>query len=97
MASVGVLYLFFEASILALRSDGAAPSKGNERLSRSILGVQIGLIVLAMIVTISSIKSLQAKRGLPIGNQVVGWLVLGKLALGHTSNVQNGPATDQWT
>jgi hypothetical protein len=39
---------------------------------------QIGLIVLAMLVTHSSATSLQAKLGLPRGNQVVGWVVLGE-------------------
>ena len=46
--------------------------------SQTIIGVQVGLIILAMVVTRSSVVSLQAKQGLPIGNQVVGWLVLGK-------------------
>ena len=78
MASVGVLYLLFEASVLASQSNGGPRSTGSGRLSRAILGVQIGLIVLAMIITSSSISSLQAKRGLPVGNQVVGWLVLGE-------------------
>lgn len=94
MASVGVLYLLFEASILALRSNGGLRSKGSGRLSRVILGIQVGLIVLAMIVTSSSISSLQAKRGLPVGNQVVGWLVLGErhfilsiILNGHTANL----------
>lgn len=40
--------------------------------------LQIGLIVLSMLVTRSSVLSLQAKQGLPAGNQAVGWLVLGK-------------------
>lgn len=31
-----------------------------------------------MFVTRSSVLSLQAKEGLPRGNQIVGWLVLGK-------------------
>jgi hypothetical protein len=39
---------------------------------------QIGFIILAMIVTRSSALSLQAKVGLPRGNQLVGWVVLGK-------------------
>ena len=81
MASVGVLYLLFETSILASRAAGG-PKKGVGRLSRSILGVQIGLVVLAMIVTSSSIRSLQAKRGLPVGNQIVGWFVLGRCFTG---------------
>jgi phosphatidylinositol glycan class N len=38
---------------------------------------QIGFIVLAMAVTRSSVISLQAKQGLPRGNQIVGWLTLG--------------------
>lgn len=37
---------------------------------------QIGLIILASLVTRSSALSLQAKLGLPRGNQAVGWLVL---------------------
>ena len=65
----------------------------NNALSRSLVGIQvcqsvmdpailsnipkIGLIALAMIVTRSSRLSLQAKLGLPRGNQIVGWLVLG--------------------
>ncbi|MCJ1264177.1 Glycosyl phosphatidyl inositol anchor synthesis [Lobaria immixta] len=74
MLSVGVLYLVFEKSILS--STTSAPSTSINSLSKSILGVQMGLIVLAMLVTRSSVASLQARRGLPLGNQVVGWLVL---------------------
>lgn len=86
MFSVGILYLQFENSILFSStkkwsvgqqpSPPPPPTSGSNSLSQSILGVQIGLILLAMIVTWSSIASLQAKRGLPLGNQVVGWLVL---------------------
>ncbi|PRT56437.1 GPI ethanolamine phosphate transferase 1 [Wickerhamiella sorbophila] len=39
-------------------------------------GVQLGLIVLAVIVTRSSVLSLQARKGLPIGSQIVGWMTL---------------------
>lgn len=42
---------------------------------------QIGLIVLSMLVTRSSALSLQAKQGLPGGNQAVGWIVLGTYRL----------------
>lgn len=74
MVSVGVLYLLFEKSILAsVTKTSLSPDTS---LSKSILGIQIGLIMLAMIVTQSSIGSLQAKRGLPVGNQVVGWIIL---------------------
>ena len=72
MVSVGVFYLVFQKSILASKS-----SSTRDLLSEIILGAQIGLIMLAMFVTRSSIASLQAKQGLPLGNQVVGWLILG--------------------
>lgn len=78
MLLVGVLYLLFEKSIISSspsgRKDLASPTA--DGLSRTILGVQIGLILLAMVVTRSSISSLQAKLGLPLGNQVMGWIVL---------------------
>ena len=78
MSLVGVLYLLFEKSILSSPAQSTQSRSGLDNLSRSILGIQVGLIVLAMIVTRSSVASIQAKRGLPVGNQVVGWLVLGK-------------------
>ncbi|KAL8695661.1 MAG: hypothetical protein Q9224_003257, partial [Gallowayella concinna] len=83
MASVGLLYLLFEKSVLAASSsaEGHLASPRADRLSRAILGTQIGLIMLAMVVTRSSVASLQAKRGLPLGNQVIGWLVLSNLSL----------------
>ncbi|KAL9584684.1 MAG: hypothetical protein Q9212_001967 [Teloschistes hypoglaucus] len=78
MAAVGLLYLLFEKSILSASSSasGELSSPRADGLSKNILGAQIGLIMLAMIVTRSSVASLQAKRGLPLGNQVMGWLVL---------------------
>lgn len=72
MVSVGVLYHTFQKNI-----PGSKASNPKDYLSESILGAQIGLIMLAMFVTRSSIASLQAKQGLPLGNQVVGWLILG--------------------
>ena len=72
---------------------GDSTALADNTLSRSIIGVQvrnggnnttssanteqIGLIILAMIVTRSSALSLQAKLGLPRGNQIVAWNVLG--------------------
>lgn len=38
----------------------------------------MGLIALSMILTRSSVLSLQAKQGLALGNQIVGWSVLGR-------------------
>ena len=76
MSLVGVLYLLFEKSILSTTTGSKNSSPTLDGVSRSILGIQVGLIVLAMVVTKSSVASLQAKRGLPFGNQVVGWAVL---------------------
>lgn len=80
MASVGLLYLLSEKSILSASSaaQGQLSSPMADGLSRNILGAQIGLVVLAMVITRSSVSSLQAKRGLPLGNQVIGWLILSK-------------------
>lgn len=40
-------------------------------------GIQLSLILLASIVSRTSILSLQARKGLPAGSQLVGWMVLG--------------------
>ncbi|KAI0444782.1 GPI ethanolamine phosphate transferase 1 [Xylaria telfairii] len=78
MAAVGILYLVFEDKLLADFSGSIKPQPSQRKngTSRALVGVQIGLIILAMIVTRSSALSLQAKQGLPRGNQIVGWLVL---------------------
>ena len=74
MVLVGVLYILFEKSILS--STNGSKQAALDGLSGTLLGVQIGLIMLAMIVTRSSVASLQAKAGLPLGNQVIGWTIL---------------------
>ena len=79
MGLVGVLYLGFEESVLSPRANTRQDTPLPDSLSRSILGVQIGLIGLTMLVTRSSVASIQSKRGLPLGNQVVGWIVLSKV------------------
>ncbi|KAL1962009.1 hypothetical protein VTN77DRAFT_653 [Rasamsonia byssochlamydoides] len=71
MFVTGLLYLIFEETIV--RHTGHTVS---DRGSRAIMGTQVGMILLAIIVTRSSVASLQAKEGLPLGNQVVGWFVL---------------------
>jgi len=76
MGLVGVLYLLLERSMLSAAKSGTQPPPTLNSMSRAIIGAQIGLIVLAMIVTRSSVISIQSKRGLPFGNQVIGWTVL---------------------
>lgn len=65
MFGLGFLYLTFGGYLHPLPAQ-----------TRIILGVQTGLIGLSLIVTLSSVSSLQSKLGLPFGNQVVGWLTL---------------------
>lgn len=67
MVAFGLFYLTFESKIVGPNSS---------RFSRALIGVQIGLIALAMIVTSSSVASLQARAGLPLGTQVTGWITL---------------------
>lgn len=67
----GFLYLAFEDSLLTPKAKATG-------IGRIIFGVQIGLVALAMVVTWSSVTSLQAKEGLPLGTQMVGWIALGK-------------------
>lgn len=78
MFFTGVLYLLFENAIIgngsASRHSGNISSLG----SRIIMGMQVGMVLLALIVTRSTVASLKAREGLPFGNQVIGWFVLGK-------------------
>jgi GPI ethanolamine phosphate transferase 1 len=76
MLSTGVLYLIFEKSVTSRSRSRGSPSADFDYVSRSIMGTQVGIILLAILVTRSSVASLQAKQGLPLGNQVTGWLVL---------------------
>ncbi|KAA8564351.1 hypothetical protein EYC84_011295 [Monilinia fructicola] len=68
------LILYGGALMVAMAGDSIAPA--NNLLSRSLIGAQIGLIVLSMIVTRSTAMSLQARMGLPRGNQIVGWCLI---------------------
>ncbi|KAI5920231.1 Phosphatidylinositolglycan class N-domain-containing protein [Camillea tinctor] len=78
MVAVGVIYLVFEDRLLADFAGSTKPlAVGRDnQISRMLIGIQIGLTILAMLVTRSSVLSMQAKLGLPRGNQIVGWLVL---------------------
>lgn len=68
---LGFLYLAFEDSLVA-------PKTKATDIGRIIFGIQIGLVALAMIVTWSSVSSLKTKEGLPLGNQIVGWITFGE-------------------
>ncbi|KUL88113.1 hypothetical protein ZTR_04033 [Talaromyces verruculosus] len=71
MFLAGLFYLAFEETIT--KGSGHPISVSGSRI---IMGIQLGMILLAVIVTRSSALSLQAKAGLPLGNQIVGWIVL---------------------
>src|SRR5882757_7162807 len=75
MFGAGLLYLQFEHDVTAQSKSRTAETKPNAT-SRVLMGLQIGIVLLTIIVTRSSVASLQAKKGLPLGNQVVGWFVL---------------------
>ncbi|QMW47130.1 hypothetical protein G4B11_010609 [Aspergillus flavus] len=76
MFLTGLLYLIFERSILGQKRSSDPNSAVSSCGSRTIMGAQVGMILLALIVTRSSVASLQAKQGLPLGNQVLGWAIL---------------------
>lgn len=80
MVIIGLLYLALEDFFLSgsSRSKQKDTAKPGVAIGRAVMGIQIGLTLLAILVTRSSALSLQAKQGLPLGNQVVGWIVLGK-------------------
>jgi phosphatidylinositol glycan class N len=73
MFAVGALYLLFEKSILAdTESQDELAQPGLDDKSRIVLSVQLGLVLLSMIVTKSSIGYIKAGQGLPLGVLVVG-------------------------
>lgn len=65
------------------------PSKELSSLTTTILGVQLGIVVLSMTVTCSTVKSLQSGKGLPFGNQIVGWIVLAASILTPLVHMKN--------
>jgi phosphatidylinositol glycan class N len=75
---VGLAYILFEKSMLVQNAPGSSSLASNkpDGISRAIMGAQVGLVALAMLVTRSSVFSLQAKQGLPLGTQIVGWVTL---------------------
>ncbi|KAJ4986774.1 phosphatidylinositolglycan class N [Stagonosporopsis vannaccii] len=82
MFLVGAFYLAFEEKILATGRQSSSYEAKTSFNARLILSVQLGLVLLSMIVTNSSIYYVQAKQGLPLGNLVIGWSTLmGSLVL----------------
>ncbi|KAF9892219.1 Glycosyl phosphatidyl inositol anchor synthesis [Aspergillus nanangensis] len=75
MFFTGLLYLLFEDYILQ-QKDTTNSTPVSSCGSRTIMGMQVGMILLALIVTRSSVVAIQAKQGLPLGNQIVGWSIL---------------------
>ncbi|KAL4744488.1 hypothetical protein BDW72DRAFT_208972 [Aspergillus terricola var. indicus] len=75
---VGFLYITFERRLL----EQTVPSKDGlstadaDGVSRAIIILQAGLVALAMLVTRSSVASLQTKQGLPLATQIAGWATL---------------------
>ncbi|KAK6533848.1 Glycosyl phosphatidyl inositol anchor synthesis [Arthrobotrys megalospora] len=76
MLAAGIGYIAYGHRLFGV-SETAARETFNGKYMQFLLGFQCGLIALSMAVTHSSVKSLDAKQGLPFGNQVVGWIILG--------------------
>ncbi|KAF2199199.1 PigN-domain-containing protein [Delitschia confertaspora ATCC 74209] len=77
MLAVGIGYLIYEKSILVdSKTSNDSLSPAQDWVSRVIMGSQVGLIALAMVVTKSAIWYIQAREGLPLGTQTVGWITL---------------------
>ncbi|EKV15930.1 GPI ethanolamine phosphate transferase 1 [Penicillium digitatum PHI26] len=77
MFLTGILYLLFEDAIIGDRDpESKEPNVTGRVGSRVLMGIQLGMVLLAVIVTRSSVLSLQARQGLPFGNILVGWVVL---------------------
>ena len=80
MFAGGFLYLIFERRLAVTQTTKGGPQEHplSNDFSRGIIGIQVGLVGLSMLVTRSSVTSLRARLGLPLGTQIVGWVVLSK-------------------
>ena len=76
MFGAGLIYLVFEQDIMLKSISSFGKVTALDGISRSIMGAQLGVIILSIAVTRSSVASLQAKQGLPLGNQIIGWISL---------------------
>ena len=73
MFAVGAIYLVFERNLVAgSKPESELASHELSNKSRMVLGVQLGLVLLSMIVTKSSISYLQAREGIPYGVLTMG-------------------------
>jgi hypothetical protein len=88
MLGFGVWYLGFGSGWIARFSGSDNIDRSSNSLKPVVTGtqvynslaftyLQIGLIALTMILTQISATALQNKEGLPFGNQLLGWTVLG--------------------
>ncbi|KAG6841305.1 hypothetical protein C0991_012475 [Blastosporella zonata] len=53
--------------------------KASRQMLTTVFTIQAILIVAIMAITSSSVRSLQSKQGLPVVNQVLGWIFLGNV------------------
>ncbi|KAG5439096.1 hypothetical protein PCANB_001394 [Pneumocystis canis] len=73
----GGLIMLLSGTIYLIFGDLFIKKKKNiPQMPKTIISFQLSLLVLSIIVTRSTILSLQAKKGLPLGNQVLGWIIL---------------------
>jgi phosphatidylinositol glycan class N len=78
MLAIGIAYIAFEDRIIEQlpETKEAEKASGKPLITQTVFGAQVGLIVLAMIVTRSGIAAVATREGLPLGTQVAGWLTL---------------------
>jgi len=90
MFALALLYIIFERQLLTtVRPEPGLGTRSPDSISRAIMGVQAGLIPLAIMVTRKSVSFIQGKKELPAelqanasrlpsGPQIMGWVVLGE-------------------
>ncbi|KAF8076905.1 Phosphatidylinositolglycan class N-domain-containing protein [Lyophyllum atratum] len=62
--------------ILSVEKQESLPTSESRKSLTILFSIQAALIVIMMAITGSSVRSLQAKQGLPLMNQVSGWITL---------------------
>ncbi|KAB8228299.1 GPI ethanolamine phosphate transferase 1 [Aspergillus alliaceus] len=71
----GVWHLMCETKILNRASSGRE-TVATDRISKVLLTLQVGLVPLALLVTLSAAESLRSKEGRPRLTQILGWAIL---------------------